>query len=129
MRVMMKHQARNRFASLLATALAMQLWLPANAAEAKRSITAEANCVAEVALTTEQSYTNSFTDVTLDALVTAVRREGGDIQRMRGRPIPTACVEDCFRQLPKVATNPSFTPNCTDYALLLAHKLEACFCQ
>ncbi len=41
MRVMVKHQATNRFTFLLATALAMQLRLPATAAEAGQAIPAE----------------------------------------------------------------------------------------
>ena len=61
----------NRCVFWFATALAMHWWLAATAADAAQATHAQANCVAEVALTMEKSYANPFMDVTLDALVTA----------------------------------------------------------
>jgi len=43
----------------------------APAVEAGKPVTVQANCVAEVVLTTQKSYANPFMDVTLDVLVTA----------------------------------------------------------
>ncbi len=67
----MKPPTLNRFVSWFATALAMHLWLAVTDADAAQATQAQANCVAEVALTMEKSYANPFMDVTLDALVTA----------------------------------------------------------
>jgi hypothetical protein len=67
----MKDHAARRFAACLIAVVAMLSCIPATAAEARQPLTAQANCVAEVTLTTEISYPDPFKEMTLDALVTA----------------------------------------------------------
>lgn len=59
------------FTICLLGTLAMLSCLPAKAADTRQPLTVQANCVAEVRLTTETDYPNPFKEVTLDALVTA----------------------------------------------------------
>ena len=55
----------------LITAVALPGPTPATAADAGQALTAQANRVAEVTLTSSVSYPNAFLEVTLDAVVTA----------------------------------------------------------
>jgi len=65
-----KDQAQLRLAVCLTAAVVM-FSFPAIHADAGQPLTARANCIAEVTLTTEISYPDPFKGVTLDALVTA----------------------------------------------------------
>ena len=67
---MNKHR-KQHLAVGFAAAVALLSCLPSAAAEARQVLTAQANCVTEIALTSEISYPNPFMEVTLDALVTA----------------------------------------------------------
>ena len=67
----MKDELARRLTAALLIALAMLSILPTRAGEAGRPLAVEANRVVEVTLTTEVSYPNPFTEVALDAQVSA----------------------------------------------------------
>jgi hypothetical protein len=67
----MKDHGTRRAAICPIAAVVMLSSLPAAATETRQPLTAEANRIAEVALTTEISYPDPFKEITLDALVTA----------------------------------------------------------
>ena len=115
----MKHCSLPRLASILATVLAIQLCLDPNAAEAGQAIQAPANCVAEVALTTEKSYPNPFTDVTLDALVAAP-----DGRQFKVPAYWAGGNEWRFRYASALTGPPTYRTECSDPGNPRLHRVE-----